>query len=285
MSVTRTAVLIGIMCAAWMTSPLMANALEIHEFVGLKYNGSIRVKKCGVDAVRTEKSGTKRISDKTALNVELQIDFLGGVDGTPDGLGGDDKFDADFRFDEPITPLLSGAWTRIDERNGKVTYQLTPSGDLTEISTDPDGIRYLDPDSGVTGWEELLGYMNEKAGCACDLVCDGWYPTMIFPALSDFVKGTLEVYTNESGEIPCPASASASESESEVSCRKANVKLDVNAFMNVKDGKDRWSSTKTDSVRFKYMSRGYVVSIDPTPTPTPTATPTATPTPTPTAIP
>jgi hypothetical protein len=46
MSVTRTTVLIGIMCSVWMTFPLTANAFDLAEFVGLTDRGSTKVKTC-----------------------------------------------------------------------------------------------------------------------------------------------------------------------------------------------------------------------------------------------
>lgn len=265
MSITRLTVFIGIMCAAWMASPLTANAVEFRNFVGLSDKGSTRVKKCAVDG----RAHTATYSSGAALNVGLNMDLADG-----DGLDGDDSFDAVLWFGAPDTPLFSGAWSKINERNGVVTYQLTPSGDLTTISTNADDVRGLPFDSDATGWEKLLGYMNEQAGCACDQIdppCED-YPTLIFPALSDLVRATLVVNTNVEGQIACPAL--------EGLCSRATVRLEVKSFMD--DGADGWGSPKTDSVQFKYEAKGYVVWSGSAATPTPTATATATPTPTPT---
>jgi hypothetical protein len=252
MSVTRTAVFIGIMCAAWMASPLTANAVEFKKFVGTSDKASINVKKC-IGGERVGKSGKRRYSSGVALNVGLEIDLAYG-----DGLDRDDNFDAVLFFGQSGTPLFSGAWSRINERNGVVTYQLTPSGDLAAL-----------PPSD--GWKDLLDLMNELAGDACEMVP----PAKVYWALSELMKGTLVVNTNPEGTIACPAD--------EGSCSRAWVHLDVKSFMD--DGSDGWGSPKTDSVKFKYEGKGYVVSTGLAATPTPTATPTATPTPTPTAVP
>ena len=84
MSVTRSAVFVGIMCSMWIASPLTVNAFELGEFVGLSDRGLTRVKSC-VEG----KGGRSFFSNKTALGVELNIDLSGG-----DGLAGDDLFDA-----------------------------------------------------------------------------------------------------------------------------------------------------------------------------------------------
>jgi hypothetical protein len=137
----------------------------------------------------------------------------------------------------------------------------------------------------------LLGFINVQAGCACEEnvplnkkpPCREFpaqvEPSQIFPALSNLVKSTLVVNTNEEGRIACPAAQEL--------CSRAWVRLEVNTFMD--DGSDGWGSPKTDLVKFKYEAKGYVVWTDlaatPIPTATPTTTPTATPTPTPTAAP
>ncbi len=267
MSIIRMTVFIGILCAAWMASPPTAKAVDYYKFVGLSDKGSTRVKQCASDG----RAHTVKYSSGATLNVGLNMDLSGG-----DGFGGDDIFDAVLWFGAPDTPLFSGVWSKINDRDGVVTYQLTPSGDLTTISTNPDDFRGLPYDSDATGWEKLLGYINEQAGCACDQIdppCED-YPTLVFPALSDLVTGTLIVNTNAEGRIACPAF--------EGLCSRATVRLEVKAYMD--DGADGWGSPKTDVVQFKYEAKGYVVWSGLV-TPTPTATPTPTPTPTPTAAP
>jgi hypothetical protein len=177
----------------------------------------------------------------------------------------DDDFDAVIQFGATNTPLFGGAWSAINERNGVLTYQLTPSGDLT-----------ASPPSG--GWEDLLNFINVEAGKACEMAP----PSTIYWALSDLVRSTLVINTNQNGEIDCPAA--------EALCSRAWIRLEVNTFMD--DGTAGWGSKKANSVKFKYGASGYVIwtgAATPTPTATPTATPsatpTATPTPTPTATP
>jgi hypothetical protein len=265
MSVTRTAVFIGIMCAAWMASPLTANAVEYQKFVGLDDKGSsTKVKRCPV----VDGKGAKQpYSSGTAFGAGLKIDLFDG-----DGLGHDDNFVAVIRFGPNDEPLFDGVWSKIHERekNGDIfreTYQLTPSGDLA-----------ASPPSG--GWEDLLNFINEEARKACKMVAP---PAKIYWALSELVKSTLVVSTNPEGQITCPVELGK--------CSRAWFRLEVKTFMD--DGANAaiesrdWGSPKTDSVKFKYEAKGYAVwtDSDATPTAAPTATPTATPTPTPTAVP
>jgi hypothetical protein len=133
--------------------------------------------------------------------------------------------------------------------------------------------------------------MNEAAVDACTMKWPDkvYQPAKVYWALSEIVKGTLVVQTNENGKIACPAE--------EGSCSRAWIRLDVKSFMDGRVGGevyDGWGSAKTDLVKFKYWANGYVryvLGTDPVATPTatptaiPTATPTATPTPTPTAVP
>jgi hypothetical protein len=351
MSITRMAVFIGIMCSVWMTSPSTADAFE--KFVGQADRGSTKVKNC-VDG----KGGSESFANSTALKVELDLDLADG-----DGLGGDDNFVAAFSYDgqtaEP--PLFRGIWSKIDERNGTETYQLTPSGDLAvlaesaAISSDdisvpstaawvdsgiaiasgdtlmisatgscspngttnfngPDGdgaacITCVAPgptsryalvgrigaagtpfligssfsetifesgslflafnddifgDNGGSflasvdvstsiGWDDLLTFMNEEAGDACQTAP----PSVDFPALSELLKGTLVVKKtlDDTNARKCDASCQAVCGGS--NCREAEVRLDVKAFM--KDSDVGGVSPKTDWVKFKYKAKGYVV--------------------------
>jgi hypothetical protein len=237
MSVTRSAVLVGIVCSVWMASPRAVNAFDLGEFVGLSDRGTTRVKSC-VDG----KGGRAFFSNKTALGVELNIDLSGG-----DGLAGDDAFDAFFDYGSSTTPLFSGVWSKIDERmkKGQVvreTYQLTPGGDLTELS--------------APGWQDLLNLISAEAGNACLKAP----PSQRYGALSDLVKGTLVVEDKEpkcasSEDIRDIACVNACDAGS---CMKAKVRLDVKAFMN-DPASDIWASVKQDEVRFKYTATGYVV--------------------------
>ena len=227
MSVTRMAVFIGIWCSVLMASPLAANASEFAKYVGISDKGKTKVKDCG-----SGKGGTEKFANDTALNVELNIDLGGG-----DGLDSNDTFDAVFVFGgAPGTPLFSGIWSKIDERKGKETYQLAPSGDLAAFP-------------GVSGWDDLLWFVNEQAGKACLKAP----PENIYPTLSVLVKGTLVVDTNAKGEIDCP--------QAEGSCSVAVVQLDVKVVMD--DGDDGWGAAKVDSVKFKYKGKGFVVLNNP----------------------
>ena len=233
MSVTRMAVFIGIMCAVWVTSPSTANAFE--EFVGQSDKGTTKVKTCVAG-----KGGRESFANKTEFKVELIIDLFDG-----DGLDGDDSFDAFFRYGgpaaaPPFPALFGGVWSKTGERNGIETYQLTPGGDLTELST-PFRVW---PDSD--GWEDLLEFIRQEAGDACLSAP----PNNVSPALSDLVKGTLVVYTNK--PVTCD----------EGSCVKAKVKLKVKAFMKA-DESEIVVFAKTDRVKFKYKAKGYVVLNNP----------------------
>jgi len=241
MSVTRSAVFVGIMCSMWVASPLTANAFDLSEFVGLSDRGMTRVKTC-VEG----KGGNSSFSNKTALGVELNIDLSGG-----DGLAGDDVFDAFFDYGGPTTPLFSGVWSKIDERmkGGQVvreTYQLTPKGDLTDLS--------------APGWQDLLNLIHSEAGKAC-LTAP---PSQVYGALSDLVKGTLVVEDKEPKcassedirDIACVNACGGG------SCMKAKVSLNVNTFMNDVDT-DASASVKVDGVRFKYTASGYVIKSAP----------------------
>jgi hypothetical protein len=246
MFVTRMAVFIGIWCSMLMASPLAANASEFSEYIGLSDRGSTTVRDCG-----NGKRGRERFANNTALNVELNMNLHDG-----DGLDADDTFDAVFVYDNvPITPLFSGFWSKIDERNGRESYKLVPNGELTELTELP--IDSSDPIyhplvglSGDLGWADLLGFVNAEAGDACKKAP----PENIYPVLSVLVKGTLVVNTSEKGEIEdCPTP--------EVSCSKADLRLDVKVFMD--DGDDGWGSAKVDRVRFRYRGKGYVVLSNP----------------------
>jgi DNA-binding PadR family transcriptional regulator len=230
------AVLIGIMCSVWMTSPLTANAFDLNRFVGVYDRGSTKVKTC-VD----EKGGRASFSNSKEPGVELRIALSNG-----NGLDGDDPFVASFYYnDVPETQLFSGVWSKIDERkNGRETYQLTPSGDLAASPTSD-------------GWKELLDLINEQAGDAC-LTAP---PATVYEALSDLVKATLVVEDKEPkcdpDDIDCLGACGGG------SCRKAKVLLDVKAFMNDGDT-DTAAEVKTDWVRFRYkVMLGYVVGSNP----------------------
>jgi hypothetical protein len=347
------AVFIGIMCSVWMTSPSTANAFE--KFVGQSDRGSTKVKTC-VDG----KGGRESFANSTALRVELDIDLDDG-----DGLDGDDNFVAAFSYDGQVAapPLFRGTWSKIDERNGTETYQLTPSGDLAALSepaanssddvsvpatanwvdsgieiasgdtlvssatgsaspngttnfNGPDGdgaacitciapgptSRYalvgrigaagtpfligssfsetvsesgslflafnddffgdnggsflasVDVSSSIGGWNDLLTFMNEEAGDACEQAP----PSVVFPALSELLKGTLVVKKalDDTNARKCDASCQAACGGS--SCREAQLRLDVKAFMKGGTG-DGGVSPKTDWVKFRYKAKGYVV--------------------------
>lgn len=241
MSVTRSAVCVGIMCSMWIASPLTANAFDLSEFVGLSDRGMTRVKSC-VEG----KGGRSFFANKTAMGVELNIDLADG-----NGLAGGNDFDAFFDYGSSTTPLFSGVWSKIDERmkNGQVvreTYQLTPGGDLTDLS--------------APGWQDLLNLIHSQAGNAC-LTAP---PSQVYGALSDLVRGTLVV---EDKEPKCASSDDIRDIDCVTacgggSCMKAKVRLDVNAFMNNPES-DAWAAVKEDGVRFKYTASGYVIKSAP----------------------
>jgi hypothetical protein len=225
-----------------MTFPLTATAFDLDRFVGLTDRGSTKVKNC-VD----EKGGKTSFSNSKDPRVELRIALSGG-----DGLDGDDPFAASFYyFGASETELSRGVWSKIDERkNGRETYQLTPSGDLTE--------------DAAPGWEELLTLMSNEVVDACQKI----RPAQVYEALSDLVKGTLVVEDKE------PKCADTTDEKKKAynadclsacgggSCRKAKVNLDVKAFMN-DDTTDTAAEVKTDWVRFRYKATGYVVVVTP----------------------
>jgi hypothetical protein len=254
MSVTRIAVVIGIMCSVWMTSPLTANAFE--KFVGLSDRGSTKVKTCVEDVDDVErKGGRASFSNKNSKfggYVRLNVDLANGDGIVSDVSDGGDLFDAFLNYnDASSVPLFEGAWSIIDERkNGRKTYQLTPSGDLA--------------DDAASGWKELLTLISDEAGDAC-LV--GQLP--YYRAISDLVKGTLVVEStkepkcadiddedNRNYNANCYAECNGG------SCSKAKVLLDVKAFMNGYET-DAWASVKYHWVRFRYKATGYVVGSNP----------------------
>jgi hypothetical protein len=223
-----------------MTFPLTANAFDLAEFVGLTDRGSTKVKACA-----DGKGGRARFFNSTESKVELRIALSDDPLVGDDGIDGDDPFIAFFHYDGvPETRLSRGVWSKIDERkNGRETYQLTPSGDLTE--------------DAAPGWEQLLTLMSNEAADACL----NTPPAQVYEALSDLVKGTLVVEDKD----PCDSRTVPDGIDCEgrcagASCRKAKVNLDVKAFMNNGDT-DTAAEVKTDLVRFRYTAKGYVVVI------------------------
>jgi hypothetical protein len=245
MFVTRMSVFIGIMCAAWMTSPLTANAFD--KFVGLSDRGSTKVTDCGVGG------GRAIFVNTDDLDIEFNMEFSGN-----DGLiySGDspdvNTFLAQFTYYDvpPPTPtqLLSGVWSKVGERrNGIETYQLTPSGDLAKLSP-------------PSGWHDMLTFIGEEAGEAC--LVSPLLPSPLFPdfevvpglvvPISDFVRGTLVVNPNKiitCDNLPCECDAAP--------CWAAKVRLNVRAFVDFTGTGE--VSSKTDLVNFKYKAKGYVV--------------------------
>jgi hypothetical protein len=226
-----------------MTFPLTATAFDLDRFVGLTDRGSTKVKNC-VD----EKGGRTSFSNSKDPRVEFRIALSDG-----DGLDGDDLFVASFYYfdaPDPETELSRGVWSKIDERkNGRETYQLTPSGDLTE--------------DAAPGWEELLTLMSDEVENACLNAP----PAQVYEALSDLVKGTLVVENKQPKCATTPENKKAyNKACYEVcrvrSCMKAKVLLDVKAFMN-DDTTDTAAEVKTDWVRFRYKATGYVVGSNP----------------------
>lgn len=227
MSVTRMVFLLGILCSAWMTSPVTANAYE--EFVGLSDRGRTTVMDCG----NGNGKGATYLFGGALLNAGLKIDLNGG-----DGLY-NDRFDAFYCYGTACDPsqnhLFKGIWSKTSDRNGIQTYQLIPSGDLTELTASLP----------TSGWGELLAVIKVEAGDTCAKAPPGF----VYPALSVLVKGTLKVNTNIRDQIPCPAPAG--------SCSKADVELDLKAVMGYAD--DGWGDPKTDTVKFKFKAKGYVL--------------------------
>jgi len=214
MSVTRVAIFLGIFFSFWMAPSLKANAFE--KFVGLSDRGATQVRNCGAG-----KNGREVfVNNKEKYWVELNIDL-----GDGDGINADDNFDAEFLyFGNPVTPLFSGIWSKIDERpNGTDTYQLTPSGDLAALSVD-------------SGWKVLFDFINAEAVDACL-----GQPETFTKILSPLIKGTLVV----SGKsIPCD----------EGSCREATVSLVMKVFS---DG-SLPANMNANWVKFNYKAKGYV---------------------------
>jgi hypothetical protein len=229
-----------------MAFPLTATAFDLDQFVGVWDRGSTKVKTCFEDG-ETRKGGRTKFSNSKEPRVELRIALSGG-----DGLNGTDLFSASFYYDDvEETKLLSGVWSKIDERKKKdviyrETYQLTPSGDLTALSP--------------PGWKDLLDLINLEAGDACLKTP----PAQVYGALTDLVKGTLIVEDKDpcaSRRVPdgidCEGTCAGG------ACMKAKINLDVKAFMN-DDDNDTAAEVKTDWVRFRYkVMLGYVVGSNP----------------------
>jgi hypothetical protein len=257
MFVTRMSVFIGIMCAAWMTSPLTANAFD--KFVGLSDRGSTKVTDCGVGGGRAVFVNTDD------LDIEFNMEFSGN-----DGLiySGDspdvNTFLAQFTYYDvpPPTPtqLLSGVWSKVGERLNHnqtpriETYQLTPSGDLAELSP-------------PSGWHDMLTFIGDEAGEAClvpPLLLSPLFPDFeefvpgLLVPISDFVRGTLVVnhkkpITCDDDDLPCSVDCAGG------FCRAAKVRLNVRAFVDFTGTGE--VSSKRDLVDFKYKAKGYVVVI------------------------
>jgi hypothetical protein len=233
-----------------MTFPLTATAFDLNRFVGLTDRGSTKVKNC-VDGKKGKTSFSNSKDPRVELRIALSLPIDDPLVGN-DGLDGDDPFTASFYyFGASETELFSGVWSKIDERkNGRETYQLTPSGDLTEDT--------------ASGWKELLTLMSNETENACL----NPPPAQVYRALSDLVKGTLVV---EDKEPKCADTIDEKKKAYNAdclrdcaggSCMKAKVNLDVKAFMNDGDT-DTAAEVKTDWVRFRYRAKGYVVGSSP----------------------